>query len=103
MSWFESWFNSPWYHILYEHRDEQEAEEFLDALLDHLQPKPGSSMLDLGCGKGRHSIYLNQKGFNVTGIDLSPESIMHCRKWENETLSFFVHDMRHLFRTNDFD
>ena len=103
MAWFESWFNSPWYHILYAHRDEKDAEHFLDALLQHLHPPAGSSILDLGCGRGRHSVYLNKKGFRVTGLDLSPESILHCRKSENETLSFFVHDMRHLFRVNDFD
>jgi len=103
MSWFESWFNSPWYHILYDHRDDREAEHFLDHLLTHLKPAKGSSMLDLGCGRGRHSQYLKQKGNVVTGIDLSPESILFCMKYEDENLSFFVHDMRHLFRTNDFD
>ncbi|HEX5003466.1 MAG TPA: class I SAM-dependent methyltransferase [Bacteroidia bacterium] len=103
MSWFESWFNSPYYHILYDHRDDREAELFLDQLLNHLKPAKGSSMLDLGCGRGRHSQYLKQKGNIVTGIDLSPESIRFCSQFEEENLSFFVHDMRHLFRTNDFD
>lgn len=103
MSWFESWFDSPYYHILYQHRNEKDAELFLDHLLDYLRPESGSSMLDLGCGKGRHSIYLNNKGYTVTGIDLSQESISHCRKFENNTLSFFVHDMRKLFQVNAFD
>lgn len=103
MSWFETWFDSEYYHILYQHRNEKDAELFLDHLLTHLAPAPGSSMLDLGCGKGRHSVYLNQKGFQVTGIDLSVHSIEYCRQFENENLSFFVHDMRKLFRINDFD
>jgi SAM-dependent methyltransferase len=103
MSWFKTWFNSPWYHLLYEHRDDQDAVQFLEALLIQLNPPAGCSMLDLGCGKGRHATYLNQKGFRVTGLDLSPESILYCRQLENESLSFFVHDMRNLFRTNDFD
>lgn len=103
MAWFKSWFNSPWYHLLYEHRDEKDAEIFLDALLTRLKPSSGASILDLGCGRGRHSVYLNQKGYTVTGLDLSPESIAHCSQFENETLSFFVHDMRHLFRVNAFD
>lgn len=103
MSWFESWFDSPYYHILYQHRNEKDAELFLDHLLGFLKPEPGSSMLDLGCGKGRHSIYLNNKGYTVTGIDLSSESISHCMKFENATLSFFVHDMRRLFQVNSFD
>ena len=103
MSWFESWFDSPYYHILYQHRDEQEAEAFLDHLLGYLKPDTDASMLDLGCGKGRHAVYLNEKGYEVTGIDLSEQSIRYCMQFENDKLSFFVHDMRKLFRVNDFD
>jgi SAM-dependent methyltransferase len=103
MSWFESWFDSPYYHLLYQHRNEDDARAFLDHLVEYLKPPPGSSILDLGCGKGRHSLYLNRKGYTVTGIDLSEQSIRHCLQYENDTLSFFVHDMRHLFRVNDFD
>ena len=103
MAWFESWFNSSYYHILYSDRDEKEAEAFLKRLIMFLAPSPDARMLDLACGKGRHSIFLNSLGFEVTGIDLSKESIDYCSKFENNSLSFFVHDMRKLFRTNDFD
>ena len=103
MPWFKSWFNSPYYHILYQHRDEKEAEHFLDNLINYFNPEPDTSILDLACGKGRHSVYLNEKGFEVTGIDLSEESIQYCLQFENSKLSFFVHDMRHLFRVNDFN
>ncbi|MDQ3051056.1 MAG: class I SAM-dependent methyltransferase [Bacteroidota bacterium] len=103
MSWFKSWFNSPYYHILYKNRDEREAEIFLDHLIAYFNPNPNARILDLACGKGRHAVYLNEKGFEVTGIDLSEESIQFCRQFENDRLSFFVHDMRNLFRVNDFD
>lgn len=36
-------------------------------------------VLDIGCGAGRHSLYLQQKGFDVTGIDNSPGAIEVCR------------------------
>lgn len=36
-------------------------------------------VLDIGCGAGRHSLYLQGKGFNVTGIDNSPLAIKVCR------------------------
>ena len=36
-------------------------------------------VLDIGCGAGRHSIYLQSKGLNVTGIDSSPLAIRVCR------------------------
>ncbi len=101
--WFHSWFNSPYYHILYKERDDKEAELFLDNLITHLNLPLQSKVLDIACGKGRHSIYLNKKGFDVTGIDLSHESICYCKKFENKTLSFFEHDMRTVFRINCFD
>lgn len=36
-------------------------------------------ILDVGCGAGRHALYLQQKGFDVTGIDNSPGAIEVCK------------------------
>ena len=36
-------------------------------------------VLDIGCGAGRHSLYLQEQGFNVTGIDISPLAIQVCK------------------------
>jgi len=101
--WFETWFGSPYYRILYQHRDELEAEEFVGHLLDYLQPLPGSTMVDIACGEGRFSVELADKGFDVTGIDLSHFSIEKARKQERENLHFFVQDMRMPFYINYFD
>ena len=101
--WYKDWFNSPYYHQLYFRRDEREAAEFIDKLVDYLKPQKGASMLDIACGKGRHSIQLASEGFKVTGIDLSEESIREAKNWENENLQFFVHDMRLPFRINYFN
>jgi SAM-dependent methyltransferase len=101
--WFKNWFNSPYYHQLYFNRDEQEAAAFIDKLIDYLKPLPNSTMLDVACGKGRHSIQLAGKGFDVTGIDLSEDSIAEALQSENETLHFYKHDMRLPFWINYFD
>lgn len=101
--WFETWFDSPYYHVLYKDRDHKEAELFLDHLITFLNPKPNSRILDVACGKGRHSIYLNKKGFNVTGYDLSEESIAFDKQFENNDLQFYLHDMREIFRSNYYD
>jgi cyclopropane fatty-acyl-phospholipid synthase-like methyltransferase len=101
--WFETWFDSPYYHILYKNRDAKEAELFLDNLISFLSLKPDSRILDVACGKGRHSIYLNKKGFAVTGYDLSEESIAHNKQFENDKLEFYLHDMREIFRSNYYD
>ncbi len=74
-SWYKNWFNSPFYHKLYFERDEKEAEAFIKRLISYLQPVPGSRMLDVACGKGRHSKTLASLGFAVTGIDISVDSI----------------------------
>ena len=101
--WFQNWFSSPYYHILYHQRNDEEAEFFLDNLCSHLQPAAGSRLLDIACGRGRHSVYLNKKGYDVTGIDLSIPNIRFAQQFENEKLHFYVHDMRYLFYINYFD
>ena len=101
--WFKEWFNSPYYHILYTHRDVHEATRFLDHLIAYLKPASNVQMLDLACGRGRHSVYLHSKGFDVTGVDLSEESIRYAHDFEDSGLRFFVHDMRQLLSANAYD
>src|SRR5689334_22339015 len=103
MEWYKSWFDSPYYHILYSYRDENEARNFLDKIITHLQLKSGMKILDAACGRGRHSVYLNRKGFDVTGYDLSAANCAYNKKSECKTLHFFMHDMRKPFRENYFD
>lgn len=99
-AWFKEWFNSPYYHKLYFERDEQEAKQFIRNLLNQLRPETPSRMLDVACGKGRHSRILAEYGHQVTGIDISPESIDYARRYEHDQLEFFQHDMRLPFRIN---
>lgn len=101
--WFREWFDSPYYHVLYSHRDEAEAKSFLDRLESYLQLPAGASVLDLACGKGRHSVYLSSKGYDVHGIDLSQESIHYAKQFENELLHFDVKDMRNFELAKKFD
>ena len=101
--WYASWFDTPYYHILYKDRDYAEAQLFMDNITNYLNLPEGAKILDLACGKGRHSVYLNQLGFDVTGADLSENSIAEAKKSENETLHFCVHDMREPFDGLQFD
>lgn len=101
--WFDEWFNSPYYHILYKNRDEYEARLFIDAIVKKLQIDASQSILDVACGRGRHAIYLNSLGFSVTGIDLSKHNIAVGSNFSNERLQFFKHDMRQVFRKDGFD
>ena len=96
-NWFASWFDTPYYHILYKERNYREAQVFMDNLTHYLNLPEKATVLDLACGKGRHSIYLNQLGYEVTGADLSENSIAEAQKNSNESLHFQVHDMREPF------
>jgi SAM-dependent methyltransferase len=103
MAWFKDWFDSPYYHLLYGKRDENEAGVLIHRLIDYLAPQPGAKMLDLACGKGRHSRILSELGFDVTGLDLSENSIAEAQKHSSENLHFVVHDMRKPFKDQTFD
>ncbi|MEY2924162.1 MAG: hypothetical protein RLZZ337_710 [Bacteroidota bacterium] len=92
--WYESWFDSPYYHQLYKDRDNREAARFITNLVKYLDPKEDATFLDLACGKGRHAIHLSQLGLQTDGADYSENSIKHAKMFESETLRFYEHDMR---------
>jgi SAM-dependent methyltransferase len=100
--WYKDWFDSHYYHLLYQHRDDEEALHFIDILIRYLNPQPGATMVDIACGRGRHSKVLADMGFDVTGIDLSAASIEEAKKSEDDHLHFFQHDMRLPFWINYF-
>lgn len=92
--WFVDWFDTEYYHQLYKTRDDKEAQLFIAKLLDFLKLAPSSAVLDLACGKGRHSRTLASYGFDVTGVDLSANSIQSAQEFEQANLRFAVQDMR---------
>jgi SAM-dependent methyltransferase len=101
--WFGEWFDSPYYHVLYKHRDDKEAQAFIDQLISYFQFSTSDHIQDLACGKGRHAIYLNKKGFDVMGLDLSAQNISFASKYENDRLKFQIHDMRFPWKGEKFD
>jgi SAM-dependent methyltransferase len=101
--WFYDWFNSPYYHLLYNKRDNAEAEYLVNNLCTYLKPLPNSRLFDIACGRGRFAVYLNKQGYDVTGIDLSVDNIRYAMQFENDSLHFFAHDMRQLSYHNYFD
>jgi cyclopropane fatty-acyl-phospholipid synthase-like methyltransferase len=99
MSWYEDWFWSDAYTQVYEHRDEEEAEQLVDLIEREIAPAPDDHILDIGCGRGRHARALARRGFRVTGIDLSENAVAEARaeaaaEGLDATASFRVVDMR---------
>jgi len=99
MEWFQHWFDTKYYHILYQDRNDEEAQLFMRNLTSFLELEKEHKVLDLPCGKGRHATFLNSLGYDVIGADLSQNSIAHAKQFENESLHFEVHDMREPFDT----
>lgn len=97
--WYKSWFDTPFYHILYKNRDEKEAQAFIEKITTYLNISEEGKILDLACGRGRHSIHLNNLGYDVTGLDLSKQSIAYAKQFENKHLHFDVHDMSKPYHT----
>ena len=88
--------------MLYKNRNDEEAKVFIGKLVDHLELPAGAQVLDLACGKGRHSVTLNEAGYDVLGVDLSENSITTARSHEREDLKFGVHDMREVIAGRSF-
>lgn len=101
--WFEDWFDTDYYKALYSDRNENEADCFVELLVNKLKLQPNCRILDVACGRGRHAMALNQLGYDVTGIDLSFKKIAANLPNENNHLHFYRHDMRHLFTIRYFD
>ena len=96
--WFEEWFDSPLYEKLYSYRDEDEAKKLAD-LIEKLVPQANyKKILDLGCGRGRHSLTLAERGYDVSGTDLSPKAIKKAKQLATErglnNVHFEIRDMR---------
>ena len=91
--WYQTWFNTPYYHDLYQHRDLNEAKGFIESLCKKLGVKEGELAIDVACGRGRHAQVLASQGLDTIGIDLSPESISFANQFSHEGLEFQVANM----------
>jgi len=73
------------YDLLYKDKD-YDAEVALLERLFQAHKLEGSSVLDLGCGTGQHAIRLAKRGFEVTGVDRSPEMLRIARVKAEQSL-----------------
>lgn len=98
MSWFEKWFNSPLYEKLYSHRNMDDAARLAGMIEKVIPAQEYPELLDLACGRGRHSLLLAKKGYQVTGIDLSETAIRkaraRARREKVTNVRFLTGDMR---------
>lgn len=101
--WYKDWFNSPYYHKLYNNRNRFEAASFIQKLVSKIHLPKHAHVVDLACGKGRHSQTLAELGFHVLGLDLSPKNIASAKKGIHQNPEFRIHDMRDPLEQEQFD
>ena len=82
------------------------TEQEVDFVVGALGLEPGQRILDVGCGPGRHALALARRGFDVTGIDLSPDFVAlaaDAAAREDLSARFAVLDVRELAFAGEFD
>jgi SAM-dependent methyltransferase len=73
---------NPWDTIFRERgRVFLQPQEDMPAFADLLRDRGAVTLLDLGCGTGRHVVYFARHGFTVSGFDESPQGIELTRQW----------------------
>lgn len=92
--WFTEWFDENYLH-LYQHRDIGDAELQFDLILKEVSPEKNWKILDLACGEGRYSSLFRDKGYDISGVDLSETLIKSGRK-KYPGLDLSVCDMRNI-------
>jgi SAM-dependent methyltransferase len=106
MPWYESWFGSDAYELVYDHRDRAEADRLVDLIVEAAEPAPGARILDMACGRGRHAVALAGRGYDVTGVDLSEASLAEARRSARKagvSVDFRAGDMREAVCDGCFD
>ncbi len=97
MEWYKNWFNSEEYLKVYRHRDQKEANELVQLVIDNIDVSKVKNVLDMAAGSGRHAVIFAKKGFNVTAVDLSENLISIGKKnaeSENVKIEFVHSDIR---------
>jgi SAM-dependent methyltransferase len=79
------------------------TEQEVGFLIEHLGLRPGMSVLDVGCGPGRHSYALAQRGIQVTGVDIAQRFVDLATEHAPDGATFMRGDARQLTFDDEFD
>ncbi|HAR62074.1 MAG: SAM-dependent methyltransferase [Candidatus Margulisiibacteriota bacterium] len=94
---------SSYYDLLYKDKDYKGEIDYIDMLIRKYNPR-AKTILDLGCGTGRHDILLAERGYCIHGVDLSEEMIKIAKQYESsDRLSFSAGDIRNIKCGKKFD
>lgn len=78
--WYEQFFYGLAVDLWRKAMPEEQTRDEAVFIAEALNLQPGARVLDVPCGLGRHSIELSRGGYQMTGVDLSDESINEARR-----------------------
>ena len=91
-----------YYNLLYRDKDYQSEVDYLQKLLSRFSTK-SKSLLNLGCGTGRHDLLFADSGHQTTGVDLSSDMINIAQGHSSENTRFIQGDARQVRLNETFD
>ena len=100
------WYKKIWTLDIQNQSWVEDTNRQVDFLIEKLQLKGDEKILDLACGFGRHSLELARRGFDVTGVDITPDYVNYANeqaKKENLNARFICSDIRDVSFENEFD
>jgi SAM-dependent methyltransferase len=106
MAWYEEYFTKTWLKFRDVEALLERTPSEVDFLEKELQLSPRATILDVGCGFGRHAIELATRGYVVTGLDLSTELLTEARQLARErgvSVMWLEKDMRYMDFKAEFD
>jgi SAM-dependent methyltransferase len=104
--WYKTFFGEDYLEIYKTILPPERTAREVEGIINLLALPPGSSILDLCCGHGRHSIPLAQRGYQMTGQDLSEVFLQHARteaEAQGVQVRWIHSDMRDIPFENEFD
>lgn len=100
------WYKKIWTLDIQNHSWVEDTIRQVDFLIDKLKLTGNKRILDLACGFGRHSLEFARRGYDVTGVDITPEYVDYATKQaqaENLNARFICSDIRQVSFDNEFD
>lgn len=104
--WYQKFFGPEWLQLATQQFSPETTSAQVDFIVEKSGVTPGSAVLDLCCGHGRHSLELARRGYRVVGLDLDGPSLDLARESaaaEGLATEFIQSDMRHIPYRGEFD
>lgn len=93
---------SKYYNLLYKDKNYNNEADYIDRIIKNYSVK-SSTLLDIGCGTGKHASLMADKGYQVCGIDLSDTMLLEATTSFGQQVLFSKGDIRNFTLDKSFD